>query len=399
MNYRMDHGTLDVSTAFFDRFVYFRFDSTPLLILFGVPDLPAVTLQPEKSTIWTNEARYSSNFSGPFQFVVGALHERLTRSFISSVVTVDASGNTTLTAAEPDVFGRTSAKQVEQEALFGEGTYTFTPHFSVTGGLRWFRSAENANSQNTYPFFGGPPEAPRVSHQSETKVTPKLSVAYKVDPDLMFYALVAQGFRQGGTNDGGFGSLIEVPEGFKSDSLWNYEVGMKSAWLEHRLILNLTAYAIRWSDIQTQNETTLGFTYIGNAGSASSDGLEAELIMRPLHGLELTASIAYQNARLTQDQPEALVNTDAGSVRRPHPQHATVYGEYLRTIHVAPDGEPGCGRARRAELCRSVTDVFRFAQPVLPGAFALRARGFPRRRAVGQMERHAVREERVQPPG
>ena len=312
VNYRLDHGTFNISTAFFDRFVYFRFDSTPILIFFGVPDLPAVTLQPEKSAIWANEARYSSTLSGPFQFVVGALHERLTRSFISSVVSVDAQGKTTLSADEPDIFGRTSARQVQQEAVFGEGTYTFTPKISVTGGLRWFRSAEDANSQNTFPFFGGPPEAPRVSHQSETKVTPKLSIAYKVDNDLLFYVLAAQGFRQGGTNDGGFGSLIVVPEGYNSDSLWNYEAGMKSSWLERRLVFNLTAYAIRWSQIQTQNETTLGFTYIGNAGTASSDGVEAELTMRPTRRVELQASMAFQNARLTEDQPLAAVNTNAG---------------------------------------------------------------------------------------
>ena len=334
VNYRSDIGTFDVSSAYFDRFVYFRFDSTPILIFFGVPDLPAVTLQPEKSSIWTNEARFSSNLSGPFNFVLGALHERLTRSFISSVVTVDGKGNTDLTAQEPNIFGRTSAKQIQQKAVFGEGTYTFSPHFSVTGGLRWFRSEEHANSQNTFPFFGGPPEDPRVSRQSETKVTPKVSISYKVNDDLLLYALAAEGFRQGGTNDGGFGSLIVVPEGFKSDSLWNYEVGMKSAWLERRLLFNLTAYAIRWSDIQTHNETTLGFVYIGNAGSAESNGLEAELTMRPTRRLELQASLSVQNAHLTADQPLAAVSTDAGRSgdRIPNTPRVTANGSAQYTL-------------------------------------------------------------------
>ncbi|MEJ1964695.1 MAG: TonB-dependent receptor [Gammaproteobacteria bacterium] len=311
INYRFDHGAFDLSSAYFDRFVNFKFDSTPILIFFGVPDLPAVTLQPEDSSIWTNEARYSSNLDGPFQFVVGALHQRLTRSFTSSVVSVDAEGRATQT--EPDIFGRTSAKQVEQEAVFGEGTYDFTSKLSVTAGLRWFRSSEDANSQNVFPFFGGPPEDPRVSHTDEHKVTGKLSVAYKLTNDLLVYALASQGFRQGGTNDAGFGSLVQVPEGFQSDSLWNYEAGMKSSWLERRLVLNVTAYAIRWSDIQTKNRTPdLGFVYIGNAGMASSDGLEVELTARPLHGLELQASVAYQNARLTEDQPLAATDNDAG---------------------------------------------------------------------------------------
>lgn len=311
LDYRFDAGTLDVSSAYFERFVFFRFDSTPILIFFGVPDLPAVTLQPEDSSIWTNEARYSSNLSGPFQFVVGALHQRITRSFTSSVVSVDAQGRPTST--EPDIFGRTSSKEVTQEAVFGEGTYDFTPQWSLTAGLRWFMSEEDAHSQNVFPFFGGPPEEPRSANTSEHKVTPKLSLAYKVRDGVLVYALAAQGFRQGGTNDAGFGSLIQVPEGFHSDSLWNYELGLKSAWLDRRLLLNLTAYAIRWSDIQTKNRTpNLGFVYIGNAGTASSDGLEAELTMLPLRGLELHASVSFQNARLTEDQPLAETDNDAG---------------------------------------------------------------------------------------
>jgi outer membrane receptor protein involved in Fe transport len=311
LNYRFDQGTFDISSAYFDRFVYFRFDSTPILIFFGVPDLPAVALQPEDSSIWASEARYSSNLPGPFNFVVGALHQRNTRSFVSSVVSVDAEGRATGSA--PDIFGRTSAKQVEQDALFGEGTYNFNSQWSLTAGLRWFRSEEHANSQNVFPFFGGPPEDPRNSHTTEHKVTPKVSLSYKVRDDLLFYGLAAQGFRQGGTNDAGFGSLIQVPEGFDSDSLWNYEVGMKSAWLERRLLLNLTAYAIRWSDIQTKNRTPdLGFVYIGNAGTASSDGVEAEITMIPVRGLELAASVAFQNARLTEDQPLAQTDNDAG---------------------------------------------------------------------------------------
>lgn len=337
LNYRFDSGSLDVSSAYFDRFVYFRFDSTPILIFFGVPDLPAVTLQPEDSSIWTNEARFSSDLSGPFQFVVGTLHQRLTRSFTSSVVTVDGDGRATQT--EPNIFGRTSAKQVEQEAVFGEATYDFTSQWSLTGGLRWFRSEEHANSQNVFPFFGGPPEEPRVSRMSEHKVTPKVSLSFRANQDVLLYALAAQGFRQGGTNDAGFGSLIVVPEGFESDSLWNYEVGLKSAWLDRRMLLNLTVYAIRWSDIQTKNRTPdLGFPYIGNAGKASSDGIEIELTALPMRGLELRASVAYQNARLTQDQPLAATDTDAGrdGDRIPNTPRLTANGSAQYTWPLTP---------------------------------------------------------------
>ena len=340
LNYAFDRVNLNVSSSYLDRFVDFKFDSTPILIFFGVPDLPAVTLQPEDSSIWTNEARLNSNSDGPFKFVAGALYERLTRSFISSVVSVDAKG--IATQPNPDIFGRTSARAIDQYAIFGEGTYAFTPKLTGIVGVRWFQSTIDANSQNVFPFFGGPPEVPRVSHASEHKITPKLSLSYKVSDDMLVYATAAQGFREGGTNDAGFGAIIVVPESFESDSLWNYEVGLKSAWLDRRLIANFTAYAIRWSNIQTLNRTPgLGFPYIGNAGTASSDGFEAELTALPVDGLQLQASLAWQNARLTEDQPLAapgpLFDPDAGKTgdRIPHTPRFTASASAQYTVPVS----------------------------------------------------------------
>jgi len=340
--YAGDRYDFDLSSAYFDRFVYYRFDSTPILIFFGVPDLPAVTLQPEDSSIFTTEARISSRLDGPVQFVVGALYQKQTRDFISSVVSVDAAGRATADQFSPDIFGRISSRDVDQDAVFGEATYTFNPKWSATAGLRWFRSEERSHSQNTFPFFGGPPEAPRDARTTETKVTPKFSVSYKISDQALIYGLAAQGFRQGGTNSAGFGSLIVVPEGFKADSLWNYELGWKSSWLDRRLILNVTAYAIRWSNIQSKNHTTLGFVYIGNAGTASSDGLEAEFTMRPTTNWELQASVAFQNARLTEDQPLAATDTDAGKSgdRIPNTPRLTFSGsaQYTRPMWANVDG-------------------------------------------------------------
>ncbi len=310
VNYDFGSMTFDFSSAYFDRDVDFLFDSTPILIFFGVPDLPAVTLQPEKSSIWTNEARLSSNFSGPFQFIGGALYQQQERDFESSVISVDANGIPT--QSTPDIFGRISSRDVDQYALFGEASFDITPQLTALAGVRWFRSEEHAISQEVFPFFGGPPEPTRDVRSTETKVTPKFSLSYKVTEDAMIYALAAQGFRQGGTNSGGFGSVIVVPFEFEADSLWNYEIGAKTSWLDRRVILNVSAYTIRWSNMQTKNRNPQGFVFIGNAGKATTDGFEVELNTLPGRGLEISGSLAYQKARLTEDQPLAEIDSDVG---------------------------------------------------------------------------------------
>ena len=130
-----------------------------------------------------------------------------------------------------------------------------------------------------------------------------------------------------------------MPEGFDSDSLWNYEVGLKSAWFDKRMLLNVTVYAIRWSDIQTKNRTPgLGFPYIGNAGTASSDGVEMELTALPTRGLELRASVSYQFARLLSSVPLAATDPDAGrdGDRIPNTPRITANGSAQYTWPLTP---------------------------------------------------------------
>jgi len=345
VNYDFGSITFDFSSAYLDRDVDFQFDSTPILIFFGVPDLPAVTLQPEESSIWTNEARFASQFNGPFQFTAGALYQRQERDFESSVISVDERGIPTQDT--PDIFGRISSRDVDQYALFGEASYDITPKLTALAGLRWFKSKEHAVSQEVFPFFGGPPEPIRDVTASETKFTPKFSLSYHVTEDAMVYALAAQGFRQGGTNSGGFGSIIVVPFEYEADSLWNYEIGAKTSWLDHRVILNVSAYTIRWSNMQTKNRNPQGFVYIGNAGKATTNGFEVEFSALPAQGLEISGSFAYQDAKLTEDQPLADVDFDVGQDgdRIPNVPKWTASGAAQYTFPISGDGDMrGVGR-------------------------------------------------------
>jgi iron complex outermembrane recepter protein len=85
----------------------------------------------------------------------------------------------------------------------------------------------------------------------------------------MTYYTYSEGFRPGGFNRtnslpgktpslagvapftaGGKDFQFNKPSGFESDQLTNHEIGIKSEWLEHRLIVNLSGYVMKWSNIQ-----------------------------------------------------------------------------------------------------------------------------------------------------
>ena len=81
---------------------------------------------------------------------------------------------------------------------------------------------------------------------------------------------------------------------YQSDSLWNYELGLKSELLDRKLVFNADVYQINWSNMQTSGtlpNTTFGF--ITNAGGARVRGTEIEATLYPLRGLQLQASGSF----------------------------------------------------------------------------------------------------------
>ena len=96
------------------------------------------------------------------------------------------------------------------------------------------------------------------------------------------------------------GVTVDETRSFQSDSLWNYELGTKTEWMDKRLTLNMAVFDIKWKDIQQNILLACGFQYRANAGAADSRGGEMELNARPIPQLELTAGLGYQNAKITE---------------------------------------------------------------------------------------------------
>ena len=120
---------------------------------------------------------------------------------------------------------------------------------------------------------------------------------------MLVYANAAQGFRTGGLNQANLPFASGIPQGYNSDSLWNYEVGTKFSMAENRVSIDLSAYLIDWSDIQVQAlDSTGAFPFTTNAGKAKVEGVEASVSALLNDSITLSAGASYQNARLTEDQ-------------------------------------------------------------------------------------------------
>ena len=61
---------------------------------------------------------------------------------------------------------------------------------------------------------------------------PKFSIDYRFSPDFMIYASAARGYKSGGFNSY-VASAVGTP--YDPEYTWNYEVGIKSAWLDKQV--------------------------------------------------------------------------------------------------------------------------------------------------------------------
>lgn len=199
----------------------------------------------------------------------------------------------------------------KQRSVFGEVNYYFTPTLHATVGARYLK-ADSSLDQKNGMYLAGAGNTSSVS-QSSKAFTPKYAMTWEVEPNHTLYASAAKGFRLGGSNvyvppttcgqDLAANGIEAGPPTYSSDSLWSYEVGNKSRFLNNRLSVNADLFYVKWKNIQQGVYLpTCAYTYNANAGDATSKGFEFELKAKPLAGLTLNLSAGYVKAELSNDE-------------------------------------------------------------------------------------------------
>ncbi len=145
------------------------------------------------------------------------------------------------------------------------------------------------------PSPGGASSCGDRASLSESKFTPRVSLDYKFREGLMLYATFAQGYKPGGYNVNEVTNLSQ--QGYRSESVDTYELGVKTDWLDRRLLLNAAAFFNDYTDqqvgIQRVDDTTgQTLSAIANAGQVEIQGLEVEAVWRATQNLSFNAFYA-----------------------------------------------------------------------------------------------------------
>ena len=215
---------------------------------------------------------------------------------------------TTLTAGSVDT---------KSYAVFGDFSYDVTDALSVSVGARWTHDEKTGTVfRQQYlgirsPDFGNgaavPIGAPRTDYTATKefeKFTPRVSVSYKLTPDLTTYVSWGEGFKSGGFDMRGDAVLYpDTVKGYRPETVETWEIGLKGSLFDNRLNFATAIYDSSYEDQQITTQYPAGATVasvVDNVGSSSIRGWEFEGRLRVTDNLTLNGMLSYTDAEFEQ---------------------------------------------------------------------------------------------------
>jgi outer membrane receptor protein involved in Fe transport len=332
-------------------------------VLFPLFGQPAAGLAPFNITLdlkkVTQEVRLTSPSGGRFEWLLGGFF------------TNEVSGNKQIVRAY-DMAGRPIAgldplaiaelpTRYREFAAFANATYKFSDRFDITAGLRWARNTQRYRQISVGAVV---PTANNPGSSAESVLTYSVSPRFHLSDDTMLYVRVASGYRPGGPN----ATLPGVAPTVASDSLTNYETGLKTTLFNRTLTLDLAAFYMDWKDLQMTVDFN-GVSGLANAGSARSQGFEATFSWRPVRGLKLGANGAFTDAKLTSNTPPAVGGLDGDRLPRIPKWSGSLTADYSFALGRDMQANLGAGLRHTGRRVSSFEGVPTVTNPIFADAY------------------------------
>lgn len=238
---------------------------------------------------------------------------------------------------------------IEQVAVFGQFEYDITDALTFSVGARWYQiddiykgSTSTVDVSRRVKAFGSmdPDELAAVGLDADAVAAAvnsgqlevdllgsdgvltvddtifKYSLDWKVNKDILLFANYSEGFRPPVTNrvGGGLASNqsgkfenFRIPVYSTTDTLDNYEVGMKADFFDSAVRVNATAYYSEISDLQTSrfDPTNISFlVFTDNVGDAEIRGLDADITWLVSDDLIISSAFSLLDTELTRVNSE-----------------------------------------------------------------------------------------------
>ena len=192
----------------------------------------------------------------------------------------------------------TSQFDTDNVALYGQLNTALGARFELISGLRLeqrradYRDNLDVTNSNNENLWGG-----------------NFTLQFNADDNTLLYATLSRGYKAGGVN-GYINSVVEEnaaigPDAylFDTESMLNYELGVKGDWLDSRLQAQVAAFYQDRKNVQAKQsifnpdpQNPSFDDYLANAAGGHSTGIEAEVNFQANEVLQLFATFGWLNA-------------------------------------------------------------------------------------------------------
>jgi iron complex outermembrane receptor protein len=234
-----------------------------------------------KVSVWTQEFRLSSAkddqskyswLAGIFGFVKDDPVKQGTH-FGEDAAVYGAEPNMTLVTTN---IGRSKGF-----ALFGQGTFPLSEKLDLIWGMRYDRETRSLTGKNELIINNSDPmilQEDTTARNTSDALSPKAVLSYDISPEKMVFLSYSRGFRAGGISQVTTDPSEPAFRSFNPEFSNNFELGLKSEFLDRQVRWNLSTFFTNVNDIQVpQLVLPDAIIVTRNEGRLRSMGVESEL--------------------------------------------------------------------------------------------------------------------------
>lgn len=236
--------------------------------------------QTSDSDTFSQEIRLTSNSSedSKLNYTFGMLYQKSDRYLYTETISPPGS--------DPSV-GTDDDNTIETFAAFGFMDFKLSSKFTLSAGVR----VDSDKFKNDSRIIN------TVTENSITVWQPKFSLAYQISKDVLAYANYGRGYRSGGFN--AF-ETAKFGKTYEAEFTNNYEIGLKTSFLNNRIIFNNAFYRIDFENQQQYTFVPVAPSQIGiyNFEETKITGFESEIKFRATNNLDFFASVGFNNGEI-----------------------------------------------------------------------------------------------------
>jgi outer membrane receptor protein involved in Fe transport len=256
-------------------------------------------------TSWSQEFRVSSQFDGPLNYVIGGFYsndKKRIRNTVSLMRVVDpVSGDLAQFISEIVADGHSYSG-------VGEIIWEVTPEIEFDAGVRYTNETKSADLRSVYVQAGLPtilqlalPQGQSISVSvNQDRLLPQATLTWRPSREVSLFAAFRTGTKSGGPTNPQLipFTATAANQQYKAETASGFEGGLKLNALRGQLTGDLIIYSYNYKNLQVASfDSNLNASFIRNAGSAKTTGIEGSLNYQVSEFLGLRGAFGFNRAR------------------------------------------------------------------------------------------------------